>query len=79
MTEEKDEARIVITESLENLKKVYRDKPGALLLTIFFNTKADEIVYIYSKAYPDEKAKVSNLLNEIDPAHSNKYQEIMAN
>jgi hypothetical protein len=79
MSDEKDEARLVITKSLEDLRRVYRDKPGSLLLTIFFNSKADEIVNIYSKAYPDEKAKVSNLLNEIDPAHSNKYQAIMAN
>jgi hypothetical protein len=79
MSDEKDEARLVIIKSLEDLRKVYRDKPGSLLLTIFFNSKADEIVNIYSKAYPDEKAKVSNLLNEIDPAHSNKYQAIMAN
>lgn len=79
MSEETDVARLFITESLEDLKKVYRDKPGSLMLTIFFNSKVDEIVNIYSKAYPDEKAKVSNLLNEIDPAHSNKYQAIMAN
>lgn len=79
MSDEKDEARLVITESLEGLKKVYRDKPGSLLLTIFFNSKADEIVNIYSKAYPDEKAKISNLLNEIDPAHTSKYQAILAN
>ena len=79
MTEEKDEARQIITESLEALKPVYRDKPGSLLLTVFFNTKADEIVNIYSKAYPDEKAKITNLLTEIDPAHTSKYQQIMAN
>ncbi len=76
LTEEKDESRRVITESLESLKKIHRDKPGSLLLTMFFNAKADEIVNIYSQAYPEEKAKIVSMMSEIDPTHGSKYQQI---
>lgn len=58
---------------------VHKEKPGSLLLQSLFYAKADEIVNIYSGAYPDQKVKVSNLLNEIDPANGTKYSKIMGN
>lgn len=43
---------------------------------LFFTAKADEIVNIYSEAFPDEKARVYTLLNEIDNQNSAKYQKL---
>ena len=68
-----------ITESLELLSDVYREKPGSLLLQTLFYAKADEIVNIFTGAYPDQKVRITNLLNEIDPANSTKYAKIMGN
>ena len=79
MAKKKDDALSNITESLGYLKDVYREKPGSLLLQTLFYAKADEIVNIYSGAYPDQKVTVTNLLNEIDPANSTKYAKIMGN
>jgi hypothetical protein len=79
MTEKKDDARLEITESIESLRKIHRDKPGSLLMTMFFNAKSDELVNIYSKAFPDEKSKIVSLLGEIDPANTSKYQRISSN
>jgi hypothetical protein len=45
-------------------------------MQVFFNAKADEIINIFSGAFTDEKAKVVNTLNEIDPTNSNKYAKI---
>ncbi|MGZ4033783.1 MAG: type IX secretion component PorD family protein [Bacteroidia bacterium] len=53
-------------------------KPLSFSLQIFFIAKADEIVNIFSGAFPDEKGKVVSLLNEIDPTNSNKYAKITA-
>jgi hypothetical protein len=78
MTENKETARAAITESLQTLKSVYDNKPGALLLQMFFNAKTDEIVNIYStQATPEEKNKVYNVMSVIDPSNISKYQEIL--
>lgn len=78
MVDNKETARNNIYDALQNLRKIHQIKPLSYSLQVFFNAKSDEIINIYSGAYPDEKAKIINLLNEIDPTNSNKYQKIMA-
>ena len=53
-------------------------KPNSFLLRTFFDAKADEIIKIYSEAFPNEQARIIKLLTEIDPANSAKYQAITA-
>lgn len=76
MAENKDAGRAAILESLVELKKVHQVKPLSFSLQVFFIAKADEIVNIFCGGFPDEKAKVTTLLNEIDPTNSNKYTKI---
>ncbi len=78
MAENKESGRTAILEGLEELRKVHQIKPLSYSLQVFFNAKSDEIINIFSGAFPDEKAKIVNLLNEIDPTNSNKYQKILA-
>jgi len=77
--EEPDDARFEITESLEELRKVYRENPNAFLLKLFFDAKATEITNIYSEAYPNEQARIIKTLIEIDPTNSSTYQSITEN
>jgi hypothetical protein len=74
--EEPDDARYEITEALESLKSIYRQNASAFILKLFFDAKSDEIVKIYSEAFPNEQARIIKTLVEIDPAHSSKYQAI---
>lgn len=76
LAEEPDDARFEITESIEDLKSIYRNNSSAFILKIFFDAKADEIVNIYSEAFPNEKARIVKTLLEIDPSNSAKYQLI---
>lgn len=76
MVDNKDGGRAVIAESIELLKKVHAAKPLSFSTQLFFNAKSDEIINIFSAAFTDEKAKVVNILNEIDPTNSNKYLKI---
>ncbi len=76
MADNKDAGRAVILESLIELKKVHQVKPLSFSMQVFFIAKADEIVNIFCGGFPDEKAKVTTLLNEIDPTNSNKYTKI---
>tara|TARA_B100000963_G_scaffold55614_4_gene43774 strand:+ start:3443 stop:4309 length:867 start_codon:yes stop_codon:yes gene_type:complete len=76
LAEKPDDARFEITESIESLKSIYRNNSSAFILKIFFDAKADEIVNIYSEAFPNEKARIVKTLLEIDPSNSTKYQLI---
>ena len=76
LAEEPEDSRYEITEAIESLKRIYRQNSSALLLKIFFDAKADEIVNIYSEAFPNEQARIIKTLIEIDPSNSTKYQSI---
>lgn len=76
LREEPEDARFEITESLESLKSIYRQNPTAFILKLFFDAKKDEIVNIYSEAFPNEKARIIKTLVEIDPSNSTRYQSI---
>jgi hypothetical protein len=78
MAEKPDDARYEITEALEELRGIYRENPSAFILKLFFDAKSDEIIKIYSEAFPNEQARIIKLLTEIDPANSTKYQAITA-
>ena len=78
MSEKLVPARTEILNALKKLRKVNQDKPLSFTLAVFFLAKADEIINVFSQAAPNEKAELINLLAEIDPANSNKYERIMS-
>jgi len=77
MADKNEEAIGIIADAIESLKPMHNDKPGSYLAQTVFFTKADEIVNIFSGAFPDVKPRVLNTLNEVDPANGTKYQNIM--
>jgi len=76
LAEEPDDARYEITEAIESLKSIYRENASAFILKLFFDAKSDEIIKIYSEAFPNEQVRIIKTLVEIDPSHSSKYQAI---
>ena len=70
------EARGAITENMNELKIVYQDKPNSFLMQIFFTSKADELVNLFSQATNDEKNRALQVLTMVDPANTLKYQTI---
>ena len=76
LAEEPDDARFEITEAIESLKSIYRENASAFILKLFFDAKSDEIIKVYSEAFPNERARIAKTLVEIDPSHSAKYQAI---
>lgn len=79
MYERVDMGRTKATESLALLQKIHNARPGLFSLQLILDAKKDEFVNIYSdqRVPPMEKNNVVNLLKEIDPANSSKYQEIL--
>ncbi len=76
MLENQDEARKEILEALKLIRSIHAIKPASFNVQLFFNSKADEIVNIFSVAYSDVKSQVITLMTEIDPGNLAKYQKL---
>jgi len=76
MSERVEEGRANIAESLRDIQKVFRRRPSTYILQMFFDAKADELVNVFSKSYPDERTRVLAILNEVDPSNGTKYKKI---
>ncbi|HEY3372640.1 MAG TPA: DUF4835 family protein [Prolixibacteraceae bacterium] len=77
MSDKAPEGRAVIAESLKSIQKVFRARPSLYILQVFFDAKSDELVNVFSKSFPDEKNRVSVILNECDPSNGSKYEKIL--
>jgi hypothetical protein len=77
MSENQQEPVKRILSMLEELRKMNMVKPGTLILRSFFNTKDRELVAIFSKSPKDIKQKAFEILKELDPTNTDRYQEIL--
>lgn len=71
-----DKGRAAITESLENIKKVYDIAPMSVALSIFRDSKMDELVNVYSKAPQTERDLVYDILQPVYPTDRQRLQQI---
>lgn len=62
-----------ILSSLSDLKQTDQQKLGSIFPNVYFAAKAEEITNVLSLANPQDKMKAYNLLIEIDPPNSGKY------
>jgi len=79
MDEKVAEGRAEVTNSLELIQQVYRKKPDPYMymLRLIFDSKADEIVGIYSESFPEERNRAHTILIEVDKPNTNKYKAIL--
>ena len=77
MAEDAAAARKTIAAAIEKLKTVHQAKPASYNLQVFFNAKYNELVEMYKLADPQEKSKIFNTLQILDPGHISQYQNIM--
>jgi len=80
MESDMTQARTEIYESLRRLQEVFRRRPDPFMyyMTVMLDAKADEIVNIFSRGFPEEKNRVVQVLTEIDPANETKYRKILS-
>lgn len=72
------EARTQMVETIRLLQEVYRKRPDPFMyyLTIVMEAKKEELINIFSEAFPEEKSRVVEILSEIDPANKSDYEKI---
>jgi len=78
MSETPDAGRAVILESLRLLQQVNAQKSGLAMVKVIASTKCDEIVNIFKEGMPSEKTQVVNIMKQIDPTNSSRYDAINA-
>ncbi len=71
-----DKGRGVITESLKEIKTIADNSPMSVALSIFRDSKLDELVNVYSKAPETERKDVYDLLQPIFPTESQRLNKI---
>ena len=78
MESKTSEARTSMVESLKLIQDVYRKKPDPFmyLVQVVMDAKSDELINIFSSAFPEEKSRVIEILTEIDAANKAKYEKI---
>ena len=72
------EARTSMVESLKLIQDVYRKKPDPFMyiVQVVMDAKSDELINVFTDAFPEEKSRVVQILTEIDPANKAKYEKI---
>ena len=79
MYEDPEKGRAAILNSLKYLEQVKRDRPNLFMLQLILEAKLYEFINIFSEGTPAEKTEAVNKLKMIDPANSDKYEEILRN
>jgi hypothetical protein len=77
MHKDANAGRAVLTQAIDALSEVAKNYPNAMILQVFANTKADEIVEIYKAAAPQEKNQVIRVMERVDPARASTYRQNM--
>lgn len=73
-----DQSRTIVLNVLKNLKTVWSTYPNAIFVVSFFDTKANELVNIFSDGNLSVRREAYDILNSIDPKR-NIYQKIISN
>lgn len=70
-------ARARIAEGLPLVREANRARPSAIVVTIFMDSKTDELVNIFSGAPQEEKQGAVEVLSDIAPTRSADWERIM--
>ncbi|HEY5690514.1 MAG TPA: DUF4835 family protein [Cyclobacteriaceae bacterium] len=73
-----DESRKIVLDVIKNVKNVWSIYPNSIIVISFFDTKATEIVNIFSDGNISVRREAFDILNTIDPKR-NIYQKIISN
>lgn len=71
-----DRGRQAVTTSLDVISAVHSAAPMSVALSMFKDSKLDELVNIYSKAPAEERTRVYNLLQPIYPTETERLDKI---
>jgi hypothetical protein len=74
MEEDPEAARKSILEALENIRKANKLNPNSPFVTLIIQSKADEIVKIFTEGDLAVRREAYEIMREIAPANSDRYE-----
>ncbi len=69
-------ARSRISQGLPILREANRARPSAVVISSFLDAKNDELINIFSKASTKEKTDAVQILSDVNPTQSARYETI---
>lgn len=75
MYDKEAEARVNILQSLTQLQAFNKENANTMILQFFLQGKASELVGVFKKGTPDQKAKAIELLSELDIVNASRYKQ----
>jgi hypothetical protein len=76
MSKDKKVAKQAVFDVVKTLKTIYDSRPNAFLLRVFMDSKADEIVDIFSDGPRFDTSKLKDDLLRISPLNASKWEAI---
>jgi len=70
-------ARAGIAQGIPVLRETNRARPSAIVISTFLDAKSDELINIFSKGTDKEKALVVEILSDVNPTQTQKYEQIL--
>ena len=75
--EDQNAGRSEILNALNLLGVFNNENPNTMINQFFFQGKSNELIRIFSKALPQDKAKAVELLSRLDLTNANSYKEVL--
>ncbi|MEY2949425.1 MAG: DUF4835 family protein [Saprospiraceae bacterium] len=69
-----EKGRGAIKTALEAIVGVTKSYPNSMIIQMFANSKANEIIEIYKVSPQEERSVISQILSGLDPANANRYR-----
>ncbi len=73
--DDENSARVEMLNVLNLLAVFNNDNPNTMINQFFFQGKSNELIKIFSKALPQDKAKAAELLSRLDITNANNYRD----
>jgi Domain of unknown function (DUF4835) len=70
-------ARGRIADGLPLLREANRARPSAIVISSFLDAKNDELINIFSKASTKEKTDAVQILSDINPTQTSRYEQML--
>ncbi len=72
-----EQSRKNITKALKSIESIHRTKPNNYNVTLFFYSRADELINLYRSAPNNEKVQMTQFLKRVNTPNVARYNKIL--
>lgn len=75
MFDAEEEARLGVLQALTQLQAFNKENSNTMFVQFFFQGKAQELIGVFKKATPEQRAKAVEILSELDVINATRYKQ----